>query len=115
MELTRAEVEQFNRDGYLVFPELFSRREISVLRAETARLANIEAETVIRERTGGVRSIFRVHEHDGATRSGAFRALVRTPRAAPDDAGAWHRRGVRLSHQDQHQAGDRGHGVDVAP
>ena len=80
MELTRAQVEQFNRDGYLLFPELFSRREIAVLRAETARLANIEAETVIRERTGGVRSIFRVHEHDGATRSGAFHALVRTPR-----------------------------------
>jgi len=51
-----------------------------VLRAETARLASIEAETVIRERTGGVRSIFRVHEADGATRSAAFRALVRTPR-----------------------------------
>ncbi len=80
MNLTPRQVEQFRRDGYLVFPELFSRAEIALLRAETARLSKIETETVIRERTGGVRSIFRVHEDDGATRSPAFRALVRTPR-----------------------------------
>ena len=78
--MTEAELAQYRRDGFIVFPELFSRAEIGVLRAETARLSAIEADTVIRERTGGVRSIFRVHEEDGATRSAAFRALVRTPR-----------------------------------
>ena len=80
MHLTPQQLEQFHRDGYLVFPELFSRKEVEVLRAETARLSQIEAETVFREKTGGVRSIFRVHEADGATRSAAFRSLVRTPR-----------------------------------
>ena len=80
MNLSAQQLEQFHRDGYLVFPELFSRKEVDVLRAETARLSRIEAETVIREKTGGVRSIFRVHEDDGATRSPAFRALVHTPR-----------------------------------
>src|SRR5688500_6893839 len=80
MQLTAQQVEQFSHDGYLVFPGLFSHAEIAVLRAETARLARLDTETVIRERTGGVRSIFRVHEDDGATRSAAFRALVRTPR-----------------------------------
>src|SRR5687768_1472341 len=80
MQLTAQQVEQFSHDGYLVFPGLFSHAEIAVLRAETARLAQLQADTVIRERTGGVRSIFRVHEADGATRSAAFRALVRTPR-----------------------------------
>jgi ectoine hydroxylase len=80
MNLSALQLEQFHRDGYLVFPELFSRKEVDVLRAETARLSRIEAETVIREKTGGVRSIFRVHEDDGATRSPAFRALVHTPR-----------------------------------
>jgi ectoine hydroxylase len=80
MHLGRQQLEQFHRDGFLVFPGLFSKSEIAVLRQETARLSQIEAETVIREHTGGVRSIFRVHETDGATRSGAFRALVRTPR-----------------------------------
>ncbi len=80
MKLSPQQLVQYERDGFLVFPELFSQAEIDVLRAETARLCAVEAETVIRERTGGVRSIFRVHEEDGATRSGAFRALVRTPR-----------------------------------
>src|SRR5918996_6137094 len=80
MNLNAQQIAQFERDGYLLFPGLFSKAEVAVLRAETARLAAIEAETVVRERTGGVRSIFRVHEADGATRSAAFRALVRTPR-----------------------------------
>ena len=73
-------MEQYRRDGYLLFPGLFSAQEIARLRAETERLAKIEADTVIREKTGGVRSIFRVHEADGATRSAAFHSLVRTPR-----------------------------------
>jgi ectoine hydroxylase len=80
MRLTPLQVAQFEHDGYLVFPGLFSKAEVAVLRAETARLSGIEADTVVRERSGGVRSIFRVHEGDGATRSAAFRALVRTPR-----------------------------------
>ena len=80
MRLSRQQQEQFDRDGFLLFPGLFSKSEIAVLRQETARLSQIQAETVIREHTGGVRSIFRVHETDGATRSGPFRALVRTPR-----------------------------------
>jgi ectoine hydroxylase len=80
MHLTPQQLEQFHRDGYLVFPELFSRQETEVLRAETTRLSRVEAETVVREKTGGVRSIFRVHKDDGATRSPAFRALVHTPR-----------------------------------
>src|SRR5580765_641227 len=80
MRMTESQLEQYRRDGYFIFPSLFSAAEIAVLRAETARLSAIEADTVIRERTGGVRSIFRVHEADGATRSAAFRALVRTPR-----------------------------------
>jgi len=80
MRMTEAELAQYKRDGYIVFQGLFSPSEIAILRNETARLSAIEADTVIRERTGGVRSIFRVHEEDGATRSAAFRALVRTPR-----------------------------------
>src|ERR687888_865657 len=78
--MTPAQLEQYRRDGYILFPALFSPAEIAILRAETARLSGVEADTVIRERTGAVRSIFRVHEADGATRSAAFRALVRTPR-----------------------------------
>lgn len=80
MELTSRQLEQFDRDGFLVFPDLFSRPEVAVLRQEVARLGRVDSEEVVREHTGGVRTIFRVHETDGATRSPAFRAMVRTPR-----------------------------------
>jgi ectoine hydroxylase len=80
MRMSAAQLAQYQRDGFIIFPALFSAAEIAVLRAETERLAAVQADTVIREHTGGVRSIFRVHEDDGATRSAAFRALVRTPR-----------------------------------
>src|SRR5436305_984612 len=80
MTLTDQQLEQFDRDGFLVFPDLFSRAEVAVLRREVARLSQVESEEVVREHTGGVRTIFRVHETDGPTRSQPFRALVRTPR-----------------------------------
>jgi ectoine hydroxylase len=98
MDLTAQQLEKFERDGYLVFPGLFSQAEVHVLRAETARLAQVEAETVIRERTGGVRSIFRVHETDGATRSAAFRALVRSPRVLRPTLQALRTDGVYVYH-----------------
>jgi ectoine hydroxylase len=80
MELTAAQRAQYERDGFLIFPDLFSAAEIAVLRREVERLAEIRAEEVVREHTGGVKSIFRVHETDGITASAPFRALVRTPR-----------------------------------
>jgi len=39
MRMTEAQVEQYRRDGYLIFPSLFMPAEIAVLRAETARLS----------------------------------------------------------------------------
>ncbi len=80
MELTAAQLAQFDRDGFLIFPDLFSAAEVAVMRQEVARLEQIHAEEVKREHTGGVKSLFRVHETDGATRSAPFRALTRTPR-----------------------------------
>ena len=80
MELSAQQLEQFDRDGFLVFPDLFSRNEVAILRREVARLSQVEGDEVVREHTGGVRTIFRVHENDGPTRSRPFHALVRTPR-----------------------------------
>ena len=98
MNLSARELAQFQRDGYLLFPGLFTEDEMGVLRAETARLSRLEGETVIRERTGAVRSIFRVHEEDGATRSAAFRALVRTPRVLRPTMQALKADGVYVYH-----------------
>lgn len=80
MELTAAQRAQFDREGFLVFPDLFSAAEVAVMRQEVARLSRIQAEEVVREHTGGVKALFRVHEADGVTASAPFRALVRTPR-----------------------------------
>lgn len=80
MELTPAQRDEFAEKGFLVFPELFDGAEIDALRGEIARMGEIDADHVIRERTGGVRTIFRVHEDNGPTQSPPFRALSRNPR-----------------------------------
>src|SRR5438128_1130247 len=98
MQLSEEQLSRFRVEGFLVFPGLFAKTEIAVLRAETARLASVEAGSVIRERTGGVRSIFRVHEEDGATCSAAFRALVRTPRVLKPTMQALSTDGVYVYH-----------------
>ena len=80
MELTHGQQAQYHRDGFLILPDLFSAAEVAVLRQEVTRLEKTQADEVVREHTGGVKSLFRVHEEDGPTRSAPFRALVRTPR-----------------------------------
>ncbi len=64
--LSRELVERYERDGYLVLPELFSAAEIESIRREVFRLRNTEAltggEAVIAEPgSREVRSVFRVH------------------------------------------------------
>jgi hypothetical protein len=39
MKLTTSQIEQFNKDGYLLFPELFSQAEINLLKAEADRFS----------------------------------------------------------------------------
>ena len=80
MQLHPQQLEDFERDGFLIFPGLLTPEEVSILRGETDRLAGIEADYIKRERSGALRTIFRVHEDEGPTRSAAFRALSRTPR-----------------------------------
>lgn len=80
MELTKQQIEDYHRDGFLVAPDCFNAEEVAVIRKDTERLCELKSDTIFRERTGTVRSIFRVHEEDGVTRSPAYRALTRTPR-----------------------------------
>ena len=87
-----------------------------MLRQEVARPERIEAPGVFRAYTGGVKSLFRVHEEDGATRSAPFRAPVRTPRVPrPVQQALGMDEVYGLPHQNQRQAGHRGHALDVAP
>lgn len=81
MRLTAEQIAQYDRDGFLHFPEFFSAAEVDALRSEVARVGRIESELVVREGTAKVPKImFRLHEPDGPTASPAFHAAVRLPR-----------------------------------
>jgi ectoine hydroxylase len=80
MRLTPAQLDQFDRDGFLRFENLFSHDEVETLRAELGRISHVDDPSIIRERTGALRTVYRSHELDGATRSDAFRALACSPR-----------------------------------
>ncbi len=82
MKLSPDQLAQYERDGFLIFPDLLDADEVAILRHEVARVSQIEHESVFRE--GEVRapkSMFRLHETDGPTAAPAFHALCRTPRA----------------------------------
>ncbi|MBB5984806.1 ectoine hydroxylase [Sphingobium lignivorans] len=64
--LSRAQTEQFERDGYLVLEDIFSEEEVAFLQREARKLladpAALDAETVISEPGGKeIRSIFEIH------------------------------------------------------
>ena len=81
MKLSPTQIEQYARDGFLIFPELFSREEVAILRREAARVAEVESEMVVREgEARAPKSMFRMHEADGPTASPAYHALCRLPR-----------------------------------
>ena len=44
MRLTEAQREKYDREGFLIFPELFSPDEVAVLREEVARVSRIESQ-----------------------------------------------------------------------
>ncbi len=82
MELTAAQRDQYENDGFLIFPELFSSEEVAILRGEVERVSKIESECIVREQESGpAKIIFRMHEDDGETASPAVRAAARSPRA----------------------------------
>src|SRR5690242_4840729 len=81
MRLTAEQRARYERDGFLIFPELFQRDEIEILRREMARVAMVETDAVVREGAARApKSLFRLHESDGPTASPPFRAACRLPR-----------------------------------
>jgi ectoine hydroxylase len=82
MELTPAQRADYDRDGFLILPELFSASEVAVLREEVQRIAKVDAECIFREgESGAAKTMFRMHENSGPTASAPFRAATRTARA----------------------------------
>jgi ectoine hydroxylase len=76
MKLTSAQVEQFQRDGYLFFPGLFSREEMSVLCAEVPKIYSEHRPEIVREKDGVTpRTSFAAHTYNRV-----FAKLARHPR-----------------------------------
>lgn len=80
MKLAQAQLDRFDRDGFLRFDNLFDADEVDLLKREIARTSGADSEAIVRERTGSIRTVYRSHEPDGPTYSPAFERLVRTPR-----------------------------------
>lgn len=69
--LTAAQIESFDRDGFLVLEDLFSEEEVAALQRETGRLladpGGLDEETIISEPSGNeIRSIFAIHRQSAA-------------------------------------------------
>ena len=76
MKLTPQQLEQFDREGYLFFPSLFTPAEIKVLLDEVPQLYAQQRPENVREKTGGVvRTNFAAHMY-----SKPFATLARHPR-----------------------------------
>jgi len=76
MKLSQAQLEAFDRDGYLFFPSLFKPEEIEVLTDEVPALYAQRRPENVREKTGDVvRTNFAAHLY-----SAPFARLARHPR-----------------------------------
>ena len=76
MKLAPAQIEQFDREGFLFFENLFEKREIQVLRDEVPRLYAVRRPENVREKSGDVvRTNFAAHLY-----SAPFARLARHPR-----------------------------------
>jgi ectoine hydroxylase len=76
MKLTREQLAQFDREGYLFFPSLFSPTEIKTLTDEVPRLfAQRRPENVPEKASDAVRTNFAAHMY-----SAVFARLARHPR-----------------------------------
>ncbi|HIN91608.1 MAG TPA: proline hydroxylase, partial [Alphaproteobacteria bacterium] len=49
MKLSEIQIDDFNSDGYLFLPKLFSDAEIDVLRAELPRIFSLDREEIERD------------------------------------------------------------------
>lgn len=75
MKLTNDQIAEFDREGYLFFPDTFTADEIAVLRDEADKIYAEEREEVWREASGVARTAFAAHTYNEA-----FRRLGAHPR-----------------------------------
>lgn len=81
MRLTPAQIQAYERDGFLVLPELFSPAEVEAMKADLARIQTLDTDHLVREKAGGIaKTLYRVHEADSPTASPVFAGAAVAPR-----------------------------------
>ena len=77
MKLNEAQREEFDKEGYLFFPGLFTPEEARLLKAEANAVYAMEREEVWRETSGVARTAFAAHTYnEGFRRLGAHPRLI---------------------------------------
>ncbi|MBW8857075.1 MAG: proline hydroxylase, partial [Bradyrhizobium sp.] len=61
MKLTQQQIDDFNREGWLFLPELFSPEEVAYLAQEAASIYDANRPEVWREKSGAPRTAFAAH------------------------------------------------------
>jgi ectoine hydroxylase len=80
MRLTQSQLAAYERDGFIILHGLFSPAEVAAMKAELARIQQVDTDHLVREKSGVAKTIYRVHEPDGPTTSPVFHAVSRAPR-----------------------------------
>ena len=75
MKLNETQIKQFNEQGWLMLPDLFTLEEVAVLRAEAEDIYKVDRPEVWREKSGAPRTAFAAHLYNEA-----FAILGRHPR-----------------------------------
>lgn len=68
MKLTPEQLEQFDREGYLFLPGLFTPEEAALLKQEAEAIYQLDREEVWREKSGIARTAFAAHKYNEAHR-----------------------------------------------
>ncbi|MGB0810640.1 MAG: proline hydroxylase, partial [Candidatus Puniceispirillaceae bacterium] len=77
MKLNEAQRAEFDKEGYLFFPGLFTPEEARLLKAEANAVYAMEREEVWRETSGVARTAFAAHTYnEGFRRLGAHPRLI---------------------------------------
>jgi ectoine hydroxylase len=76
--LTNEQVTRFHEDGFLIVPGVFTEPEVERMRAEVARLTEVESDAVLKN--ASTVNIYRAHEAEGPTGSAVFSRVARLRR-----------------------------------
>ena len=77
MKLSPEQLDQFHREGYLFFPNLFSSEEAAMLKQEAEAIYQMNRKEVWREKSGVARTAFAAHTYnEGFSRLGKHPRLI---------------------------------------